>query len=1191
MDHAAVHIRHIVDGLDDGLNAQRRSGNGGRFRGLLDGGFRRLFHRRFGGLLRRSLGGFCGCLRRLLHGFFDGRLTGLGDDGVLRSGGNLQNQRERGGRALSMGLVLGDGGHGQGVHRAANQRGSVVGETQIGDGRLGDDHLVRVADDEVVGGCTVHRRPLNDEAGVIGVNDAVGGGLQALNGQHRRVELGDGLILADAEGHGCGGAVGDAAAGGNRGDVQRVARAAAQRGGVHDVACRGGRLAAAQGVGRVADLDVVLLGVLHGRPLECGGGVDDVAAVGFRGQIGGESRSNDGGQRLRLILQREGTACGHGVVQRSVGGNGMDVERVDLALLHHVGLNDGLLIDGVGAQAEIVLGVANLHGVAGHVADGIPAEGDFAGADIENIVFRAGHGLDAGRDLGDRADGIGLHGGFDAPELNGGAGDVGFVAVLGIGRDGERVGSVQRQRVDGNARQGQLRILVQTIRAGVVGDGDVVLLHVALRHPAEGDIAGFGAAVGQAVDVAVLLLITVDGQRGRADDSGLDVLRRVGGVEQLLGVHVGHAGGAQTRALLEELHGGLSAAAKVAGDVGGEVVQLLQTALQALYAAVLVAAAQHGVAAIFGRAVREQALQNGHGRLPGDGQTGLRLELLDGAHSVFGVGVAHAHVQIVQILQPLVQLADASAAVALAQVDVAGAGAGAVGIESGEGVAGGIFLHGEAVFALEQLNGRLSAGAEDAVGGVGQIAQLAQSGLHHLNAQAAVAAIDRAIGIVLGQRAAENNLLKLGVGYAVHRAAQIVLKQADGALGAGAEDAVHAVVIIAQIVQRLLHGAHRLAALSAAQRGQRLGRRRGLKQIPCLRFALQRRGAHQHEAVAVGHVRGELHKGEGGGVRLFGDLGVDVQLAAHGLDGIGIHLPAVGNVVGLNGRKGGQLAGGHVHGVDHGIAAQREQAAFAGGQLAGEGDIGRAEHLPLHRLGVVALQAHGAAGVGDVVDPAAQRRVIIDVGVDDVRGEGGGAEEIQVAAVGQIELVAVGEGAVRGNAAGERLERAGDIGTEDGSRAFHIGCHQSLGGEVQAVELLDGGVGRGRLVILQIHVAQLSAVIGGNVKQMVVVAHAGGPDVLRQRLLGKRGQVEAQQGALAAVVHAEEDQPVGVDGPDGVGLGLVDGLAVSGNPEIAVAVHIGGERFAPHDEVAAAGGALRERRAAQQRHDRRKEQG
>ena len=108
---------------------------------------------------------------------------------------------------------------------------------------------------------------------------------------------------------------------------------------------------------------------------------------------------------------------------------------------------------------------------------------------------------------------------------------------------------------------------------------------------------------------------------------------------------------------------------------------------------------------------------------------------------------------------------------------------------------------------------------------------------------------------------------------------------------------------------------------------------------------------------------------------------------------------------------------------------------------------------------------------------------------------------------------------------------------------------------------------------------------------MVVVAHAGGPDVLRQRLLGKRGQVEAQQGALAAVVHAEEDQSVGVDGHDGVGLGLVDGLAVSGNPEIAVAVHIGGERFAPHDEVAAAGGALRERRAAQQRHDRRKEQG
>ncbi len=193
------------------------------------------------------------------------------------------------------------------------------------------------------------------------------------------------------------------------------------------------------------------------------------------------------------------------------------------------------------------------------------------------------------------------------------------------------------------------------------------------------------------------------------------------------------------------------------------------------------------------------------------------------------------------------------------------------------------------------MYGSLGAGAEDAVGDVGKIAEIAQTLLHPAHAQAAGAAGLGDIGVIGGELSGEYDTLQLGVRSAGDRQLQIVLQQAHGILRARTIDAVHVVVVVFQVVQRLLYGANGVAAAAAGQRRVLL---RGLEHIPGSLLAVDRAFVNQLQnrlgclGVALELDEREIRLG-----RLFLQLGVHVQLSAHAFDAKTCGLIACGQPV------------------------------------------------------------------------------------------------------------------------------------------------------------------------------------------------------------------------------------------------------------------------------------------------------
>ena len=314
------------------------------------------------------------------------------------------------------------------------------------------------------------------------------------------------------------------------------------------------------------------------------------------------------------------------------------------------------------------------------------------------------------------------------------------------------------------------------------------------------------------VDVVLDVVEGVQRDHGHADERRRHVFRRVGREQQLLGAHGGDAGGLEADLGLEQRHGLPGALAEVAGDAPVVVAQLLQAALQALHARIFVAAAQRDVAGRLGGVDGEQRAQNRPSGLAGLGQAGGALEHAHGGGGLGGIVAAGAALQIVQVHEAVVQLAHAVAGVARVKVDVAGAALGPAGVEQPQRGAAGVVGDDQAVFRLEQLHGLLGAGTEDAVRDVGQIAEVAQALLQPPHAQASRSAGLGDVGVVGGQLSGEYGPLQIGVRRAGDGQLQIVLQQPHGVFGAGAVDAVHVVVIVFQIVQRLLDGLHGVAA-------------------------------------------------------------------------------------------------------------------------------------------------------------------------------------------------------------------------------------------------------------------------------------------------------------------------------------------------------------------------------------------
>ncbi len=920
-----------------------------------------------------------------------------------------------------------------------------------------------------------------------------------------------------------------------------------------------------------------VLGVLrHGRR----GRLKRGLRRGARGRLGRRV-----GARQLDHRQREPLELHTGVVDGAVDRDGVHEQRVLLALIEGVGVDRGLLVGGVRAQEDAVALVANLPVVAGDVALGVPAQRDDARLHVVDAALHAGHGLD--RDLG-VADGADLRhdGDLHALEAGGAARHVRGIAVHRVGGDLDGVEHIVGQRRHGHARLRQHRPVVAVGVAVLVVDVHVVLGDRALGEPVEGDVAAGGAVVGHAVDVVLHAIEVVE-----ADDRLADVGRRHvdGGVrreQQLLRAHGGHARGLEADLHLEQLHGLLGGLAEAARDLAVIVAQLLQAALQALHAAVLVAAAQRDVAGGLRRVVGEQRPEHRHGGLTGLAQARRALEHADSRGGLGGVAAAHGAFEVVQVAQAVVQLAHAIARVAGIQVDEAGAAVGPVGVEQLQSLARGLIVHGQAVFLLEQLHGLLGARPEDAVRDVGQIAQLAQALLHADNAQAAAASGQLLVGIVGLEVAREDRALQIGVRHAVHDQPQIVLEHFDGVLRAGAEDAVHVVVVVAEVVQRLLDGAHGVAAAAAVERGVLLD---GLELVPRGGLAGDGELLDQIEG-RLGHLGlgAELDEGEVGLGGVLRQLRVHVQLAAHGFNLQPRDAVAVGDAVAAEigvALVHGERALGGVHGVDGVVRAEHEQRVGAGGQLALHGRLGREHHVGGLGGGVVLHQPHGASGVGEVVDHAVHPGVGQHVAVQELGAVVEGVAEVEVALVGEVHLVVLRQQAASGQRGHVGLKLPGLAHVHERPGLIHQLDHHALGGQVQPVDGLGRGVDRLGAHVLEQRAHEHLAVGVGDVADGVRRLHAGRMYVARHArfLVGRQVDLIEALGPVGLVL-AQEHHAIGVGGEDAVGAGLVDGVAATGQVEVAASVHIGG------NGAAAAHGIGLRRSEAQRRQAQREQQ-
>ena len=613
------------------------------------------------------------------------------------------------------------------------------------------------------------------------------------------------------------------------------------------------------------------------------------------------------------------------------------------------------------------------------------------------------------------------------------------------------------------------------------------------------------------------------------------VFRRVGCKQGAQGGGVGHAVDRQAHGQLELLDGGLGCLVEVAVGAAVVVAQLVQAQLHILHALVVVAAAQGDVAAVFRGGAGEELLLHGHGGDAGLLETHLLLEALHGGDGGGVVAAADLALQVVQLLQALVQLAHAVAAVAALQIDVGGAGGGGVGIETAQGV--GVSHAGalQAVLTLEQGHGLLGAGAEDAVRVVREVAKVAQALLHLLHAPAGAAALQGLVGIVGLQAAGQDGALQILVGHAGHRQVQIGLQQLHGALGAPAEDAVDVVVVVAQVIQRLLDGGHRVAAAATAQRGV-LGR--GLQQIPHGALAVDGVGAQQAQARgAVRHdLGGVVHEGEGGQGVFILQHAVHVQLAADGLDAVGAQAEPVAQGVAREGGESGEAHQAtvlHVHGVDRAGRGEHEQRVLAGGQLGLDVRGGREDHAPQGVVYVVALQGQVAGAAADVVHGAADDRPVLHAGVHlggDKRAVG---LHVQVAGVGEVEVEVLERGDLGRNLTGEADEACAHGVVDVRARALDLGHDHAVGGAVDALQILGGLEGHRREAGVQIQLHQLLAIGGGDVMD-ALLGKAGGESVVGDDGLCIVVQVQADEpgagNAGRGVLLGQEQNAVGIDG-------------------------------------------------------------
>ena len=252
-----------------------------------------------------------------------------------------------------------------------------------------------------------------------------------------------------------------------------------------------------------------------------------------------------------------------------------------------------------------------------------------------------------------------------------------------------------------------------------------------------GQVAQLNQALVQLAD-ALARVAALQGDVGAADG-------RVGGEQLAQGGHGGLTGHAQAAFLLEQLHGVLRAAAKLAVGRVGQVAQLAQAVLQILHANAGVAAGFLDVLDVLGRVGGVQLLLDRRAGNAVLAQAGLILEVEQGDASLFAEYAVRLAAGEAQLVEAILELRDRFAAGTVLQGWVGvGGGSGHGGCRGGRGRGGhdGHSGHG--------LGGRIDRRQLDHLENLGKAVVGAQAVHQHVVArQAQVKLSDR--GGIVGQ--------------------------------------------------------------------------------------------------------------------------------------------------------------------------------------------------------------------------------------------------------------------------------------------------------------------------------------------------------------------------------------------------------------------------------------------------------
>ena len=225
--------------------------------------------------------------------------------------------------------------------------------------------------------------------------------------------------------------------------------------------------------------------------------------------------------------------------------------------------------------------------------------------------------------------------------------------------------------------------------------------------------------------------------------------------------------------------------------------------------------------------------------------------------------------------------------------------------------------------------------------------------------------------------------------------------------------------------------------------------------------------------------------------------------------------------------------------------------------------------------------------MGEIIDDVVHPRIGQHVAVQKFGGVVEAVAEVKVSGVGEVYLIAVRHDAGARQLVGVRLEGVGLRSVKQVAGLIHQLHNKALGGHIQPVDGLLGGIGRGGGLCVQIQADQLVAAGVRDTVGRVVAGQYGRVNIFGQYAFLESDHVDhVKVTGVVRSVPAQEQHTIGIRRYDAVRRDLVNGLGLAGKVDMTVAVHIGSDGTTP-----AHGASLRRCEAeAQKAQDKCKEQ-